>query len=111
LWQVNSATNVRFRHLDTRVTVVGDASSRPAGQTVWATEGDDGSAGMAWDWVEVTQGIVAMADPMSVVTNLRLLGGEGEVLTSHAAARFLNEFVRALPWQREVHRALRGLPH
>ncbi|MDE2612108.1 MAG: hypothetical protein KGL78_01600 [Burkholderiales bacterium] len=111
LWQLDAATRVRFRHLDTRITFVGDASSPPAGQTVWATQGDDGSAGMAWDWVEVTQGIVTMADPMSVITNLRLLGGEGEVLTAYAAARYLNEFVRALPWQSEVHRALRGLTH
>jgi hypothetical protein len=47
-----------------------------------------------------------MADPMSVVTNLRLVGEEGEVLTALECARFLNEIVHALPWQGEVQRAL-----
>jgi hypothetical protein len=41
-----------------------------------------------------------------VITNLRLLGDSGEVLTSWQAARFLNEIVHALPWQTEVTRAL-----
>ncbi|MFO1292435.1 MAG: hypothetical protein U1F07_05075 [Rubrivivax sp.] len=111
LWQLDAATRVRFRHLDTRVTFVGNACEPTAGQTMWAGRADDGAAGMAWDWVQVGQGVVAMADPMSVVTNLRLLGSEGEVLTAHAAARYLNAFVRALPWQREVQRAICGLPH
>ena len=87
LWQLDAATRVRFRHLDTRVTFVGNACEPTAGQTMWAGRADDGAAGMAWDWVQVGQGVVAMADPMSVVTNLRLLGSEGEVLTAHAAAR------------------------
>jgi hypothetical protein len=42
-----------------------------------------------------------------VVTNLRLVGDEGEVLTAYEAARFLNEIVHTLPWQDEVQRALR----
>lgn len=62
---------------------------------------------MAWDWVQIAAGVVAIADPMSVVTNLRLIGGEGEVLTAHQSALFLNELVHALPWQTEVERALR----
>ena len=111
LWQLDAATRVRFRHLDTRVTFVGNACEPTAGQTMWAGRADDGAAGMAWDWVQVGQGVVAMADPMSVVTNLRLLGSEGEVLTAHAAACYLNAFVRTLPWQREVQRAICDLPH
>ncbi len=40
------------------------------------------------------------------MTNLRLVGQEGEVLTALEAARYLNEIVHALPWQTEVQRAL-----
>lgn len=83
----------------------------PSGQTVWVSQCDDGEVGMAWDWVQVARGVVAMADPMSVVTNLRLVGEEGEVLTASAAALFLNQYVRSLPWQSEVRRALSTLPH
>ena len=65
---------------------------------------------MAWDWVQIAHGVVAMADPMSLVTNLRLVSNQGEVLTSSESARYLNEFVRLLPWQREVQIALRACP-
>ncbi len=98
----------RFQHLGTRVTASNDSPGPAVGQTVWAASADVGAAGMAWDWVQITHGVVAMADPMSVVTNLRLVGVEGEVLTAQQAACFLNELVRALPWQQEVQRALSG---
>ena len=58
--------------------------------------------------VMLSQGVVAMADPLSVITNLRLLGPEGEVLTAWQAARHLNEIVHSLAWQCEVQRALKG---
>jgi hypothetical protein len=106
LWQAGRPTRVRFEHLGTRVELFGETPGPASGQTVWAASATDGRAGMAWDWVQVARGVVAIADPMSVVTNLQLLGATGEVLTAQQAARFLNELVRALPWQREVQRAL-----
>jgi hypothetical protein len=90
----------------TRIASHGDPQCPPAGQTIWAAHADDGDAGMAWDWVQIAQGVVAIADPMSVVTNLRIVSGRGEVLTSYEAALFLNELLRDLPWQSEVQRAL-----
>ena len=106
LWQATDPAHVRFHHLGTRITLVGDLPGEAAGQTVWAAHADQGEAGMAWDWVLLVRGVVAIADPMSVVTNVRLIGDEGEVLTSLQSARFLNELVRNLPWQQEVQRAL-----
>jgi hypothetical protein len=85
----------------------GEVPGCVAGQTVWTARAADGDAGMAWDWIEISRGVVAIADPLSVVTNVRLVGDEGEVLTALQAARFLNEIVRELPWQQEVERALR----
>lgn len=111
LWQVGLPTPVRFHHLDTRITLAGGGREPVSGQTVWAGHAEEGDAGMAWDWVQIARGVVAIADPMSVVTNVRLIGDEGEVLTAQAAARFLNEFVRALPWQWEVRRALGSITH
>ena len=106
LWQATGPEHVRFHHLGTRITLAGDPSGGVTGQTVWAAKSMDGEAGMAWDWVQLSRGVVAIADPMSVVTNVRLIGDEGEVFTAHEAARYLNEMVRALPWQEEVQRAL-----
>lgn len=107
LWQVGDQAPVEFHHLSTRV-MSGAAGhrSRVAGQTIWAGRLDGIEAGVAWDWVEIADGIVAMADPLSVVTNLRIVGNEGEVLTALESARFLNNIVHALPWQDEVGRAL-----
>ncbi len=47
-----------------------------------------------------------MADPMCVVTNLRLLGQQGEVMTARESALHFSRLVRQLPWQDEVWRAL-----
>lgn len=106
LWQAARASGLRFQHLGTRIMWSGDRLCGLAGQTMWAGRSADGEAGVAWDWVQISRGIVAMADPLSVVTNLRLIGDEGEVLTALESARFLNEIVHTLPWQSEVARAL-----
>ena len=106
LWQVGDLEPSEFRHVSTRVMSPGGTRCRSNGQTIWAGTIDGNDAGMAWDWVEVADGIVAMSDPMSVVTNLCIVGDEGEVLTSQAAARVLNCIVHALPWQTAVGRAL-----
>lgn len=107
LWQADECSPSEFHHLGTRVMAAGASGGRLAGQTVWCGSVAGGDAGMAWDWIEISRGIVAMADPMSVITNLRIVGNEGEVLTAWEAARFLNGLVHALPWQDEVERALR----
>ncbi|MCH7342810.1 hypothetical protein LZ017_05385 [Pelomonas sp. CA6] len=76
------------------------------GQTLWSGESEHGSAGLAWDWVRLPYGIVAMADPMALVTNLQFLNGAGEVLAPMESVRQLNELVHMLPWQQEVQRVL-----
>lgn len=107
-WQAGCDAQLRWRHLSTCVTQPGGEYARSAGQTIWGGSSSDGEAGVAWDWVQITRDVVAMADPLSVVTNLRLIGREGEVLTALESARFLNEIVHALPWQNEVQRALQA---
>lgn len=106
LWQVGRPRPLRLQHLGTQVTSAGDTYCRSLGQTIWAWHGDEGDVGMAWDWVQLTCGVVAMADPMAVVTNLRLVGEEGEVLTAYASARHFNAIVHGLPWQQAVEQAL-----
>jgi len=79
---------------------------RTVGQTIWAWHSAEGDVGVAWDWVQLGRGVVAMADPMAVVTNLRLVGEEGEALSPFESARHINCIVHGLPWQHEVERAL-----
>ena len=106
LWQVGKQIPLRLQHLGTQVTSPGDALSCTLGQTFWAWHGQEGDVGMAWDWVQLMPGVVALADPMAVVSNLRLVGEAGAVLTALESARHFNCVVRALPWQGEVERAL-----
>jgi hypothetical protein len=108
LWQAREPARIRFSHLDTRVTPDA-AGGSAAGQTLWSATAGQGQVGMAWDWVQIAQGVVAMADPMSVVSNVQLLGEQGEVLTPLQASLILNELVHDLPWQAEVQRTLSSL--
>jgi hypothetical protein len=94
-----------FEHRDTQL-FDDDAGPRLAGQTMWVWPDADGDVGVAWDWIQLQRGVVAMLDPMSVLTNLKLLGSGGEVLTAWQAARHVNQIVYTLPWQHEVRRVL-----
>ena len=106
-WQANLRRRPRFVHLSTRVTNAGRGYEPCSGSTIWGiSKGEE--AGLAWDWVEVAEGVVAMADPMAVITNLQLVTPDGQVLASTAAALHFNQFVRRLPWQEEVRRLLRA---
>lgn len=106
LWQVDRLRPLQLRHLGTRVTSPGDPVNRPAGQTLWAIAAEDHQAGMAWDWVQLSRGIVTMADPLSVITNISLIDADGDILPALESLRNLNEVVHATPWQEEVERVL-----
>ncbi len=106
LWQASRAPQLQLSHLGTRVLSFGDHESPCSGQTLWGDSSARRSAGVAWDWVEVQSGVVAMADPLGLVTNLKLLDDHGEALTHIEVAVQLHQLVYALPWQSEVQRAL-----
>lgn len=97
---------MHLTHLGTRVLNLGDDSNLCTGQTLWGDESEEQSAGVAWDWVRLQPGVVAMADPLGLVTNLKLLDERGEALTNVEIAVHLHQLVHALPWQSEVQRAL-----
>lgn len=106
LWQAEAAARLELVHLGTHVSNPGDTDEACSGHTVWGAEAPNGTAGMAWDWVQIPQGVVALADPLALITNLWLLGADGQVLSPAQAARHLNGLVHMLPWQLEVERAL-----
>ena len=106
--QANPQCRLHFIHMSTRVTHPGSAHNPPCGQTIWAECTLEQEAGVAWDWVQICDGVIAMADPMSVVTNLRLVGERGQVLTAREAALYLSRLVQQLPWQDEVLNALQA---
>lgn len=93
--------------MSTQVTHFGSEGSPPSGQTVWTEVVRGRRAGLAWDWVEVGDGVLALVDPMCLVTNLRLVSIDGDVMTAVEAALYLNRWVHQLPWQDEVWKVLR----
>ena len=106
LWQARSAPDLHLVHLGTRVLTFGDDDTPCTGQTLWAEQSDKFSAGVAWDWIELRAGVVAMSDPFGMVTNLRLLDDHGAALSQTEVAVQLHQLVHALPWQEEVQLAL-----
>ena len=106
LWQANLPLDLQLVHLGTRVLTFGDRAGPCSGQTLWGDASPERSAGVAWDWVQIQQGVVAIADPLGLITNLKLLDAEGEALSAPQVAMHLNQIVHALPWQTEVQRAL-----
>ena len=106
LWQAIGTPLLSFGHLGTRVLTSGSGDDPCTGQTLWGGTSAGGSAGVAWDWVQLQRGVVAMADPMGLITNLQLVDEHGDALPAIAATLHLNEIVHALPWQDEVQRAL-----
>ncbi|MDQ2736026.1 MAG: hypothetical protein M3Y55_13795, partial [Pseudomonadota bacterium] len=53
----------------------------------------------AWDWREVRPGVVALSDPMTVLSNIVLLGEEGRPVDSFKRILHLNNVIFSLPWQ------------
>jgi hypothetical protein len=109
LWLAMGTPTFSFGHLGTRVLSAGNSESPCTGQTLWGDTSTEGAAGVAWDWVQLQRGVVAMADPMGLITNLQLVDEHGDALAPLAATLHLNEIVHTLPWQDEVERALEEL--
>ena len=107
LWQASAAPRLHLVHLGTRVLSFGDNDFPCSGQTLWGDDSETHTAGIAWDWVEIRQGVVAMSDPMGMITNLRLIDAHGDMLSQTQVAVYLHPVVHALPWQSEVTRVLR----
>ncbi|HEY9240071.1 MAG TPA: hypothetical protein VIP10_14605 [Burkholderiaceae bacterium] len=107
LWQAASAPRLHWVHLGTSVLTFGDDDAPCSGQTLWGERSDTRAAGVAWDWIEVRDGVVAMSDPLGMITNLRLVDARGDVMSPTQIAVHLHPLVHALPWQTEVRRALR----
>lgn len=109
--QAARAPDLRLVHLGTQVLDMGNSGGPSTGQTLWGFPSGNNTAGVAWDWVQIQEGVFAMADPFGLVTNLHLIGAQGQALTNIEATIRLNELVHTLPWQSEVQRALARTEH
>ena len=56
--------------------------------------------GMAWRWGEVRRGVLALADPMAIDSNIGFVNPTGGCLTEGERVIYLNGLVHALDWQK-----------
>ena len=101
------------RHAQTHVHRARGGEHRLGGSTRWERCYADSCAWVEWDWVEMSEGTVAQADPLNVRSNVLLLDDRGRPLLSSRRRATLATLVYLLPWQGPVLDKLRliGLPH
>jgi hypothetical protein len=97
----------RLRHLGMSVHVDDSKKSLRYGQLLWGFETRDSMLGIAWDWREVMPDVVAIADPLSIVSNACFVDEEGVAVDDAVRMLCLNTAVYQLPWQTTVCRASR----
>jgi len=99
----------RLRHLGMSVHV--DDADKPLryGQLLWGFETHDSMLGIAWDWREVMPDVVAIADPLSIVSNACFVDEEGVAVDDAVRMLCLNTAVYQLPWQTAVCAAKRKM--
>jgi hypothetical protein len=72
------------------------------GQVLWATDTEGEPVGLAWDWAEVRERLLVLADPMAVLSNVALVDEAGEALDPREQLVHLNDMIHALPWQERL---------
>lgn len=78
------------------------------GTTRWERPYADASAWVEWDWVEISAGTVAQADPLNVRSNVLLIDERGRPVLSSRRRAALATLVYLLPWQGPVLDTLRN---
>jgi hypothetical protein len=105
-WSESADSKLDFHHATTRIHSHGPSGSHRSGETIWILHHSATPIGLAWDWHEVLDGIVMLADPNSVVSNLRSMDKDQSVLSTLAAAIAHNRLIHAIPWQGQVQQLL-----
>jgi hypothetical protein len=93
-----------MQHLGTSVHIDDEGEERRYGQMLWGAEIGGRRVGIAWDWADVREGVVALADPMKILSNVVLLERDGTVLDDGARVVHLNNAIHEMTWQRQVPR-------
>ena len=86
-----------LEHLGTIVSGDCDEYGRLLGHTLWGIV--DLKIGLAWDWTETLDGVFSLSDPMSVISNIGFVDGNGAHIPEAMAVVRLNGIAHALPWQ------------
>ncbi len=111
LWRPVSTYVSRWVHAVRRFEHIGTVQAHPSatddydckhGQVVWGVPSGDLPVAVCWDWAEVRAGVVALANPMTVFSNVRLLAEDGAPLSHGQMLLELNGVIHELDWQRQL---------
>ena len=94
-----------FLHMSTQVHQERRGTAPCVGSTVWVGAIDGVYAGLAWEWVELRPGVLMLADPNSIITNLQVMAAGRQrqnPLSPLDATVSLNTVLHRLPWQERV---------
>ena len=69
---------------------------------MWLGTVEGESIGVAWEWTELRPGVVLLADPNSIITNVRFLDMARDAKSELHALISANRIANALAWQEPV---------
>jgi hypothetical protein len=100
-----------WQHLVTSTNRSNCGGSKPAeGQTTWwAPFSASSIAAISWPWVEIQDGVVALADQLAVEANLFPCNEVGSALPPIERRLSLSSIVMSLPWADAVDQHLRTI--
>lgn len=100
-----------WQHFATSCTPYDPSRGYRVGATVWVSNAPHEGAAIAWEWAELREGVLAIADPNSLASNIDLIGTPAGLEQADPIARrrlVLNTIVHGLPWQTAVLRELQA---
>ncbi len=93
----------RLTHVSTTVHEHTLDEALRCGETCWvANMGGQQALGLAWEWVEVMPGVVAIRDPNTIVSNALWQDVDGDAQDELSAIVTANLLVHSAPWQQRV---------
>ena len=96
-------------HIST--VTIGKAGERGIwGQILFGVESAERLLGLAWDWIALSPGVIALADPMMVLSNVHFRDSDGEPVQAALRVLELNSIIHRIDWQPTVHNRLLSAP-
>lgn len=92
----------RMSHAHTRARRDESRGMLWCGDTVWVGVVANDRIGVGWEWAEVRPGVVLLADPNQIVTNLRFLTPGVDHAERSQTVVTLNALLHSVDWQRAV---------
>lgn len=91
----------RFTHHGTSLQL-GRSGGHRSGTTTWCCEYMEQRLGLVWEWVAVSPALIALANPMVVVSNVDLLNDHDQEVDSSLRLTSLHRVIYNLAWQQHI---------